>query len=289
MSDSNLVSVYNDQIEDLKEKINGQILRLRRAPSSEKEKLSNDIYNELKKAKSIVKKFKKEVKMVPVSEKDRWERKKKELLEDLNKLSIQYNQAKDLADKTELLGEAPNSSSKSSTEKKPRAPRSGKVEVREVDGKKKVKNDALEEELFKDIFDTQNQSLSIVQSLLKKADESSELATDTQKVLKEQREQLERIDEEMDHLGSNIKRAGKEITSFMRRMATDALILVLCAAATCVVVLSIIVVIICKFGVCKLVLRQINKVRNDEGYLVEEIDAGSGNGWFSECRATWFG
>mmetsp|Transcript_10648 Transcript_10648/g.39745 ORF Transcript_10648/g.39745 Transcript_10648/m.39745 type:complete len:294 (-) Transcript_10648:140-1021(-) len=293
MSDSSLISVYNDQIEDLKESINGQILKLRRLPSNEQEKLANEIIEQLKKAKSIFRKFKKEVKMVPVSEKDRWERKKKELLDDLTKLSIQFNNAKEMADRSELLGDA-------SAEKKPsdevsarkgRQPRTrGRVEVREVDGKKRVRNEALEEELFKDVFAMQDQSLSIVQRLLQKADESSELATDTQQVLAAQREQLEHIDEEMDRLGSNITRAGKEITSFMRRMATDGLILVLCALATCVAILSIILVIVCKVGVCKLVLDAINKAKGDDtNQNARFIDAAEGNGWFSSCRATWFG
>lgn len=266
---TNLINNYKEQIEDAKDKINAQILKLRRLPSNEKDKLAAEILDSLKKTRSLFKKFKKEIANVPDSERDRWERKKKELYEDLTKLTTQFNNAKDLADRDELFD---------NQDKKPSKPsnKESKVEVYEDEnGKKKVRHEALEEELFKEIYALQDESLSIVQRLLSKADEASELATDTQQVLAAQREQLERIDEEMDKLGSNITRAGREITSFMRRMATDVFILILCAFATCVAIVSVVMVIVCKTGVCSFVLKKINEARgsieNNSNGLSSEI------------------
>lgn len=45
-------------------------------------------------------------------------------------------------------------------------------------------------------------------------------------ILKQQKEQLQKIDDDMDKLGANTTRAGRELNTILRRMATDKCFLV---------------------------------------------------------------
>lgn len=52
-----------------------------------------------------------------------------------------------------------------------------------------------------------------------------QIGQDTSEALKKQTEQLENVDKTMDLLESNLKRADKQIRIFLRRMATDKVIM----------------------------------------------------------------
>ncbi|KAG2377928.1 hypothetical protein C9374_009013 [Naegleria lovaniensis] len=109
------------------------------------------------------------------------------------------------------------------------------------------KHDDIERELFAEVFSTQKDCLDIIDRLNKKAEETIAIATDSAELLKQQREQLHRIDEEMDALGSNIKRAQKEVTSFMRRIHTDKCCAVMCLLVALAILGGCIFAIVMKF------------------------------------------
>nr|AVP50010.1 NPSN11 [Naegleria fowleri]CAG4709269.1 unnamed protein product [Naegleria fowleri] len=109
------------------------------------------------------------------------------------------------------------------------------------------KHDEIERELFAEVFTTQKDCLDIIDRLNKKAEETIAIATDSAELLKQQREQLHRIDEEMDALGSNVKRAQREVTSFMRRIQTDKCCAVMCLLVALAILGGCIFAIVMKF------------------------------------------
>ena len=141
----------------------------------------------------------------------------------------------------DLMGSVPEEIAEpNSKDKKKRS--KDEVTVNPRTGKSKIKDKELEDELFKDIYTTQGESIKIVERLIAKADETTDLAQESSEMLKKQREQLRRIDEELDGLGSGIDRGKKEVVSFLRRLATDKVILMVIA----LIVLGLTVLIIWK-------------------------------------------
>ncbi len=94
-----------------------------------------------------------------------------------------------------------------------------------VTGKKKYKNEEMEKELFKDIYAVQGDSIKIVERLIAKADETQEIAQESTEMLVRQREKLLKIDEELDKLGSGIDQGKREVISFLRKVASDKIII----------------------------------------------------------------
>lgn len=105
-------------------------------------------------------------------------------------------------------------------------------------------NDQLSEELFGPVFATQKDCLEIIDRLNMKAEETLEIGAESAELLRQQREQLIMIDKKMDELGSNTKRAGKELSSFFRKLATDKLIIVICILIGLAVVVAVVVKIV---------------------------------------------
>jgi novel plant SNARE len=66
----------------------------------------------------------------------------------------------------------------------------------------------------------------------------------TSKTLKDQTDQIGRVDEQLDSLESNLKRADKQIRIFLRRMATDRVILLLVGLVIFGVIGSIVVAVV---------------------------------------------
>jgi hypothetical protein len=93
----------------------------------------------------------------------------------------------------------------------------------------KRKEKDLGEELFKEIFETQQDSIAILERIINKADESQALAEESMEMLKIQGEQIVRIDNRLDELGSAITRGGRELKSLFRRLQTEKIILLIVA------------------------------------------------------------
>lgn len=117
-----------------------------------------------------------------------------------------------------------------SHDKKDRKKNKNKEEEEEIELKStKKKEKDLSEELFKEIFETQQDSIAILERIINKADESQALAEDSMEMLKIQGEQIVRIDDRLDELGSAITRGGRELKSLFRRLQTEKIILLIVA------------------------------------------------------------
>lgn len=131
------------------------------------------------------------------------------------------------------------------------------VEIVRIDGSSSSKpkktseeeelNDKMAEELFGPVFETQRDCLAIIDRLNIKAEETLEIGAESAEMLRAQREQLLAIDRKMDELGSNTKRAGRELTSLMRKLATDKLIVVVFILLTLVIIAAVIIRVVVYF------------------------------------------
>ena len=73
-------------------------------------------------------------------------------------------------------------------------------------------------------------------------EESKQVGAETAAKLKGQTEQLKNIDQDIMKVKSNLKRADLLLRAFMRRMATDKIVMVF----MCLIFLGIIIIIACK-------------------------------------------
>ncbi len=193
-----------------------------------------------------MKKFKRLEKNLEGSELRDFSEKKKQHQNEIQKLDVNLQAARDELKRAALMGEAPTEDEKDSKKEKKKKGKKNQEEDVTVQttksGKKKVKDQELEDELFKEIYADQDASLLIVKRLISKADDTIDIAQESQEMLAKQREQLQRIDEKMDELGDNITRGRRELVDFLRKLACDKAIMIIVA----IVVLGIIALIIWK-------------------------------------------
>ncbi|KAL0480392.1 hypothetical protein AKO1_011061 [Acrasis kona] len=210
------IEYYEDEIRDLEKDINKTLLAIRKKVLEADEKL--------KKLKKANKKYAAAIKDHP--DKGNYSDAKKEHKNEYRKLETHLEDMKSEISRNTLMGgdEPPKEEKK---EKKKKGSEVREVTTNPRTGKVKVKDKELEDELFKEIYEMQGESLKIVQRLIAKADDTIDVAQESAEMLKKQREQLVRIDEKMDELGSNITRGRKEIVSFMRKLATDKVIMLI--------------------------------------------------------------
>jgi t-SNARE complex subunit (syntaxin) len=163
------------------------------------------------------------------------------------KLEVNLQAARDETSRAALMGEAPIEDDEKDKKSKRKSNKNKEEDVTvqtTKGGKKKVKDQELEDELFKDIYAAQDESLAIVQRLISKSDETIDIAQESQEMLSKQREQLQRIDEKMDELGSNITRGRKELVSFLRKLACDKMIMIIAVIVLlCIIALIIFLII----------------------------------------------
>jgi hypothetical protein len=81
----------------------------------------------------------------------------------------------------------------------------------------------------------------------------SQVGAETAAKLKEQTEQLERVNADLDKIDTNIARARRQLRVFMRRMMTDKIIL----GFLFLIVIGIVVVIILRFGIVAFCLQRL--------------------------------
>ena len=96
------------------------------------------------------------------------------------------------------------------------------IEKQQLSPEQQMEN---EKELFKDVFQAHQDSLDIIERLNIKIMETTDIAIDSTQILREQREQLMEIEQEVDELGGLIKRGATEIGSILKRLAADKFLL----------------------------------------------------------------
>ncbi|EFC36805.1 predicted protein [Naegleria gruberi] len=222
---------YDEEIEEACRDLSRKILKLNKGQVDAKQKQAffDSVDEDFKSLQKIYKGMFRSVQMEGVDAS--WKKKLSQHKSEIAKLLQNFQTAKEKSNKDELLG-ATTEKKKETSKKKTNKTKDDDDEVVEVvasekSASNKTKNEQIADELFKEIYETQGDSLDIVKRLIDKADETKAIAAESMEMLKRQREQLERIDKEMDELGSNITRGSNELKSFMRRLATDKLIMVL--------------------------------------------------------------
>ncbi len=114
--------------------------------------------------------------------------------------------------------------------KKAKEDKKGSTETATPDSKreerKKIRDAEMEKDLFKDVFNLQDESMQIVERLLNKATVIKEDALDINAMLMKQKEQLNVCDEQLDRINTAAKMARRELTSFMRKVVRTKILLV---------------------------------------------------------------
>ncbi|KAL9643076.1 hypothetical protein ABK040_002816 [Willaertia magna] len=250
---------YEDEIREGCEATSRMIIKANKTQGREKQNLFDEIEEEIKKAQKNWRGLNRAILREGIS--PEWKRKAVELKAEIQKLTQNYETAKDKSLKEKIIPEEP----KKNTKQKKRKDEEDEVVIVEASSSEKVNDkksgkithDQVVDDLFKDIYGLHNDSLQIVQGLIVKAEDTKAIAADSLEMLKRQREQLERIDKDLDELGDTIKRGKAEVVSFMRRLATEKLVLVLIV----LVILAIAGVII--WRIVDYVIKQVNKGNNN--------------------------
>ncbi|KAG2392004.1 hypothetical protein C9374_013489 [Naegleria lovaniensis] len=252
---------YDEEIEEICKEISKKIVKVNKgAVDGKKQAFFDEIDKDMERAKKAFKNMYRLVRKEGVDQ--TWKKKLSQHQNEIRKLEQNLATAKDKSTKDELLGTSSSAGNEKKKDPSKKKRREEDDEVVEVVASEKVqqnksRNDQLADELFKEIYETQGDSLDIVKRLIDKADETKTIAAESMEILKRQREQLEKIDKEMDELGSNIKRGSNEIKSFMRRLATDKLIMILIL----LVVLAVLGIII--WRIVDYVIKKVSPPSND--------------------------
>ena len=107
----------------------------------------------------------------------------------------------------------------------------------------KAKNKEIVDELFRDTFAKWNESMEILERIERTADDTQAVGTAALEKLNLQTEQLRAIDQGLDDLQSNIKRARSEIASFARGVARQKCIFIV-VIGVCLMILLIVIAVI---------------------------------------------
>ena len=103
-------------------------------------------------------------------------------------------------------------------------------------------NDLAAGEIIQEGAKIQDKSKAAVDRMKKQIEESKQLGAETAQKLKGQTEQLKNIDQDIMKVKSNLKRADLLLRAFMRRMATDKIVMVF----MCLIFLGIICIVVAK-------------------------------------------
>ena len=128
----------------------------------------------------------------------------------------------------------------------PRAPAGdlqwAKTEGSGGEGGPKDINEMTAGEIIQEGAKIQDKSKAAVDRMKRQIEESKQVGAETAQKLKGQTEQLKNIDQDIMKVKSNLKRADLLLRAFMRRMATDKIVMVF----MCLIFIGIITIIICK-------------------------------------------
>lgn len=203
---------YHQQLLDVCAEIEEDLEDLPNLQEHEKPEEMAEIEQQLKWAKQLLMSYRVELRELTVVEAARYQQKTKDHTARLQKLQADFNWAKKEVDRGQLGlagGRAPISNN-------PDDMTAGQIIA---------KGEAIQE-----------QSLESLARSKRMVQDTIEVATSTNEALQEQTAQIVRIQEDVERVESNLKRADRQLRAFMRRMMTDKIILCM----ICLVILGII-------------------------------------------------
>eukprot|EP01060_Flectonema_neradi_P038358 TRINITY_DN800_c0_g1_i4.p1 TRINITY_DN800_c0_g1~~TRINITY_DN800_c0_g1_i4.p1 ORF type:complete len:266 (+),score=63.82 TRINITY_DN800_c0_g1_i4:111-800(+) len=190
--------MYDDRVWELIEEIEGEIAAARGDRGLEREHRLKVALDNLREAKKTLHSLKVEISVLPSGDRPNFEKKAKAHSAKLTELTNVVKQMKE-AD----MSAAPTASDMDYVD-------DGRDEVRAAHTR---------------IAGHQDKSLAILNNCVKTVTETEKVANETNQELLRQRAQIEEIDRKMDELGDDLTRAKRELNAFVRRMASDKLIL----------------------------------------------------------------
>eukprot|EP01027_Heterolobosea_sp_BB2_P015690 GEZU01022456.1.p3 GENE.GEZU01022456.1~~GEZU01022456.1.p3 ORF type:complete len:132 (+),score=51.77 GEZU01022456.1:647-1042(+) len=113
-----------------------------------------------------------------------------------------------------------------------------------TDRKRNNPNKMNAKQLGERALEIQDESLASIDRSLRKLEETEQVGTAAAAKLHDQTNQLVEIQEDLRKLESNVDRSKREITAFMRRMATDKLIVFLVALVILALLIAVVVKIV---------------------------------------------
>jgi len=163
-------------------------------------------------AKQVLKSFKVELRELPKTEAEPYQKKLKDYTDEVNKFIQDLNWA---ADKNELMdGNQPTTAQQMDT--------------------------MTTQQLVEKGAKTQQKSLDSLSSTLLIIEETKDVGAAAAEKLKAQTDQLVRVGEQLDEMQSYLKQASKELRSFARRLATDKIIM----GFMCIIVCGVVVIVV---------------------------------------------
>eukprot|EP01062_Namystynia_karyoxenos_P076780 TRINITY_DN7592_c1_g1_i1.p1 TRINITY_DN7592_c1_g1~~TRINITY_DN7592_c1_g1_i1.p1 ORF type:complete len:271 (+),score=119.29 TRINITY_DN7592_c1_g1_i1:100-813(+) len=217
MSSNQDARMYDDEVCDRIDEAHERIREARSSSGPAREKKLKEAQEELRVAKKTLHTLKVEIRSIPGPQKASWEKKTKDHLKRLTEAQGEIQELQREAAEAEAVYMSPDGDEDPSRQE-------ARGIAKKIEGHQKG---ALS-------------SLARTEATLERTEET---AQDTAETLRKQGDQLRRIDEDLDALGTDVQRARKELNAFMRRMATDKLIL----CCVCLLVVGILVAIILHF------------------------------------------
>eukprot|EP01080_Neovahlkampfia_damariscottae_P000399 gene399-6813_t len=228
-------SLYDDELTQIEQDIQKLIVEIKQTDDEE------DRVDKIKKAKKLLEQSKKTYqnlsnvvkKETREHSKEMMAKSKDEHKNELNRCKTYLSQAvtdlKDEEEKKKRLEPGTNEQTMDSNQQQ--GPRKSEpirmendnfIEKQQLSPEQQIQ---IEKELFKDVFQAHQDSLDIIERLNIKIMETTDIAIDSAQLLREQREELMEIEQEVDQLGGEIKRGAREIGSILRRLAADKFLL----------------------------------------------------------------
>jgi len=212
---------FDEELTKLCEEIQKGIDTIPKTKANERQEKVTYLNGRITRAKQVFSSFKVEMRDLSKTEAEPWQRKAKDHHQKINDLVQNMTWAQD---KAELMR--------------------GKKDP----PKEKTVEEMNANEIIEKADKIQKKDLQSLDRTLGIIDETSALGAETAAKLKDQTSRLEKIDEDVQEVQANLKMAEKQLRAFVRRMATDKLIMGFLVIVILAIVAVIVVSIVKKGG-----------------------------------------
>eukprot|EP00695_Tsukubamonas_globosa_P002763 TRINITY_DN396_c0_g2_i1.p1 TRINITY_DN396_c0_g2~~TRINITY_DN396_c0_g2_i1.p1 ORF type:complete len:216 (-),score=53.98 TRINITY_DN396_c0_g2_i1:1-648(-) len=201
----------DQELDELTQKISAGLDKAKKQKGEQKSKILSEMNALLRQANRVLRQIRSEIRDLDPKQRQAGDMKVKEHSDTITKLVNEHKWLQSESDKGELVGGASSS-----------APMNA--------------DNMTAQQLVQAGLKVQDDSLSSALRIQRTVAVTQDVANATATKLMEQTEQLQKVSDNLDQLESNLKRADRELKMFIRRMATDKVIL-------CFLVLIVIAVV----------------------------------------------
>eukprot|EP01027_Heterolobosea_sp_BB2_P015688 GEZU01022454.1.p1 GENE.GEZU01022454.1~~GEZU01022454.1.p1 ORF type:complete len:231 (+),score=92.74 GEZU01022454.1:162-854(+) len=214
------IDYYDEEVAEILREIGADVDRLKTLKGSKKQELVDALQGKLDRAKRVYNSFEVELRALDEGKKAKYKQKLNKYKEELKNYRNEVQWAKtNEGTRDDLLGP-------------------------DRDRKRNNPNKMNAKQLGERALEIQDESLASIDRSLRKLEETEQVGTAAAAKLHDQTNQLVEIQEDLRKLESNVDRSKREITAFMRRMATDKLIVFLVALVILALLIAVVVKIV---------------------------------------------